>query len=138
MWDRWRRRRREGGSGNALAAECEAFLAGHYLDLLCSNGRLAIPAWAYVNCVAHASRAELEEMANREASPSDAMALVSYMASEVIGAANRLGVEVSILQGSVLIPFELKLCGIPPSSAPSRVTELAAQLHYALSNQSPS
>lgn len=135
MWAPWRRKQDNQPFGGGLAAECEAFLSGHYLELLCRNGRLGVPAWAYVNCVAHASRVELEELASRYAPTSDPMALVSYMASEVLAAANRMGVAVSTLQASVLVPFELKLCGAPATSAPRRVTELAAQLHYALSNQ---
>ncbi len=75
MW-KWRRRRevqgirdhslaRETRSGSRLAREVEAFLSGSSAELFLARGR-EVPAWAYVNQVAHADPDLLWQLAASE------------------------------------------------------------------------
>jgi len=55
----WRRNARS--AADDLAAECEAFLAGRYLEYLKCRGH-PIPAWAWTNPLAHAPEEQLRNM----------------------------------------------------------------------------
>jgi hypothetical protein len=106
-WRRSSKRQVVGHSdvADGLADECEAFLAGKYLFQLASTGQ-PIPGWALINPLAHGDPALIRWLADVDAGPSDPLALLSYLADEVLLAAARQHVPLEVLQQAVLVPLE--------------------------------
>jgi len=115
-------RRREPGdeqpsgnkAGRAALNEFDAFLGGRYIDYLLQNG-LAVPTWAWVNEVAHATHDELEAIAAetryREDQP---LALawqraIGAIARQLVAEADGDDCRLQELQTQVLVPVELAL-----------------------------
>lgn len=105
----WRRNARS--AADELAAECEAFLAGRYLEYLKCRGH-PIPAWAWTNPLAHAPE---EQLRNMIATRGDAMSPAGgwfhaccYLAGELLDLAERRG-SLAELQTTALVPLELEL-----------------------------
>lgn len=97
-----------------LVAGCEAFLQGRYHEHLVASGRL-VPAWAWLNVLAHCTLAELREVATGQrwrsgwnGCPRLWREALAFMASEVLDAA---GDETGLrsIQRSRLVPLELML-----------------------------
>ncbi len=97
-----------------LVAGCEAFLRGRYHELLVATGR-RVPAWAWLNVLAHGTLAELREVATGQrwgsagsSCPRLWREALAFMASEVLDAA---GDETGLrsIQQSRLVPLELML-----------------------------
>lgn len=112
---RWRRGRRR----EELALECEAFLTGRCFDSLCEIHARRCPDWAWVNVLAHADRAELERLATLRTSGRDPLALLSYLADEVLLTAGLDESRLRILQHDRLVPLELLLLHRPTVGTPS-------------------
>jgi hypothetical protein len=98
-----------------LVADCEAFLAGHYLEHLDPPLGLA-PPWAWLNLVAHATPGELAAASgmNCPGSPPDRRARTwhdarAFLAAEVLEAAGGHPGRLKDLQARVLVPIELDL-----------------------------
>jgi hypothetical protein len=114
--------RRDGSvEGHGVADECEAFLAGRYLELLERNEAL-VPQWAWMNRLAHGTTADLEAIATHDATPRDRLSQAwadarSYLAAEVLDAYGRAGTLLT-LQRRALVPLELQLAS--PTSPPVR------------------
>ena len=142
MWGRRRKDRSDCSDGDncAVANEVEALLAGTYVRHLSACGQ-QVPAWAYLNEVAHAPRSVLRarvsawEYARRvvgfgpEVSWRDAEAA---LASEVIAVADDDDAALSRLQREVLVPLELRLAGSPRAelTSPASLVGVArAALH---------
>jgi hypothetical protein len=121
---RWRRTNREPEHREnldlKLVAECEEFLKGRLAEQWAKEDR-HVPAWAWINVLAHGSASRLETLrdgelgALRAGEPSWNQAL-SFLASAVIGAAQAAGCRIDKLQHDVLVPLELELL---TSTAPS-------------------
>jgi hypothetical protein len=117
----WRRKERVervplGTDATAAAAlnEFEAFLAGRYIDYLVQHSR-AIPTWAWVNAVAHATHDELVAIATGttyfEALPSAArwQQAVRAIARHLVAETGDDDERLRELQSQVLVPVELTL-----------------------------
>ncbi|MBO0713196.1 MAG: hypothetical protein J2O39_01535 [Acidimicrobiales bacterium] len=99
-----------------LASECEAFLAGRFAGLLDRRGE-PLPAWAWLNPLAHATRAEIEALAARAGPPHrlgqrlcDWREAVATVAADLL----RLAPDdqsLRSIQLAVLLPVELALMG---------------------------
>ena len=97
-----------------IGNEWEAFLAGRWADHLWARGD-AMPSWAWLNRVAHASEAELRTMSRaRSEAPSHGCEGWGELQARVAGAlltqAAHGPLGVSALQQLILIPLELRLC----------------------------
>ena len=95
--------------------EAEALLQGHFLGYATRRGR-PIPAWAWVNQVAHASPGELKAVAaaagrhGRQGQPlSDWREVQAAAARELLWAAGAEPDAVARLQRHALVPLELAL-----------------------------
>jgi hypothetical protein len=91
-----------------VAQECEAFLAGHYHEVI---GRYEpVPAWVYVNAIAHAQRADLERLAGQSGPSNDRLlAGLSYLGGEVLAVCDHHDVSLGDAQREVLVPLEFEL-----------------------------
>lgn len=105
--------RRDGSvEGHGVADECDAFLAGRYLELLERNDAL-IPQWAWMNVLAHGTVTDLVQVSASDAAPRDRLTQAwadarGYLAAEVLDAARRAG-SLLTLQRRALVPLELEL-----------------------------
>ncbi|HLI15763.1 MAG TPA: hypothetical protein VKV23_06905 [Acidimicrobiales bacterium] len=101
-------------STDLLLAECDRFLDGSIAEVL-SEADGSVPAWAWMNCLAHASRQRLHALAERPADVADRPELwawhrtVAFLAEEVLLTAERSATPVEALQRRVLVPLELRL-----------------------------
>lgn len=98
----------------ALVIECEAFLAGRYHELL-DPSRGQVPAWAWLNVLAHANVAELQEVVTGErwgaperGCPRHWRAILAFMACELLDAAGD-DAGLRALQRTCLVPLELMM-----------------------------
>ena len=128
---RWSRRRQESGTEPEQRAqrprvvpqvnvgdECEAFVNGRYVAWLGERGR-AVPAWAWLNLVAHGDAAELAALAtgSDESVPPEWRRTLGRLAARATSEA----------QHAVLVPLELQLikAGLSPDLSPGQLTLLA-------------
>ena len=93
--------------------EFDAYLGGTYVDWLAAAGQ-AIPTWAWLNRIAHASLDQLRSLADADA-PADLhndaalwRVLTGFLANEVLA---RVADETQLeaLQRDALVPLELRL-----------------------------
>lgn len=120
MW--WRRTRgdcTEAAAAGELVEECEAFLAGTYGAYLQSRGR-PVPAWAWINRLAHAKRDDLEALAAERARGSNPQALLSCIAGRLLSVVDHRDVSLETLQCRKLIPLELFLAA---TAGPAPLTD---------------
>ena len=113
MW-----RRDKGRSGAALVADCEAFLAGRYLEHVDPPAGLA-PPWTWMNLLAHGTVEQLAAALAMSGSgaPSDRSSRTwhdarAFLATEVLEAAGGEPGRVRDLQARVLVPLELDLVDV--------------------------
>jgi hypothetical protein len=115
------------GPGARLVDECEAFLSGHLAERLSTDGPL--PAWVWINLLAHASEEELRAECKR--TPRGLWeAHRARLAGEVLDLAATSG-SLGDLQRQALIPLELDLASGPDPS-PSDARHWAAAVSEAL------
>ncbi len=119
----WRRRKeaRLPNLANDLVAECEAFLSGAYLRYLVDRCR-EIPAWVWINDLAHGDEAEVRRAAARSNDRSDPHSLIVDIAREILVAVDEGNITLKALQRRTLIPLELALAdrcdlAVPTDSA---------------------
>ena len=117
--------------------EFDSYLAGAYIDWLLRNNQ-PIPAWAWVNRVAHAPLDDLQELASGvDYSPCSREGLepwrivTTFIASEVLATA-RDESTLAYLQQRVLVPLELHLAESWWAAVTPR--EIAATVLVALQN----
>ncbi|MHB1504096.1 MAG: hypothetical protein ACYCTL_08110 [Acidimicrobiales bacterium] len=122
MW----RRGKVPGAGQ-LVAECEAFLSGGYAECLEDLG-LAVPGWAWTNLLAHGTEDDIRRAgslvgSSRPTAASKWREARSYLAGEVTGLLDAGCCGLRELQGSVLVPLELRLASgmVPDDRSPSRL-----------------
>ena len=106
---------------DALAEECEAFLAGRWADCRRLQDR-PLPRWAWLNQAAHADVGRLREAAAR---PADKTSWrgddIQAVLARAVLAASASG-DLARLQREVLVPLELRLMDAVMS--PRRAVEL--------------
>lgn len=122
--------------GPSLVEECEAFLNGHYGDLMTSNGQWS-PPWAWLNRLAHRPPPEVESMAADEMDGVDPLSpaarwaqATSFLATELLQAAHGDPDEVERLQLEALVPIELRWISdiFSPHTPHDFVTEVIDEL----------
>jgi len=106
---------------DALAEECEAFLAGRWADCRRTQDR-PLPPWAWLNQAAHADVGRLREAAGRPADKTSRRGddIQAVLARAVLAAS--APDDLVRLQREVLVPLELHLMGAVLS--PRRAVEL--------------
>jgi hypothetical protein len=109
---------------DGVADECEAFLAGRYVELTRAMG-WRVPAWAWLNDLAHGSPRVVRRLAAGRRSRgrrSRWTAIVDELAATVVppGADDA---AVADLQRDVLVPLEL---AVAESGEPATPADLAA------------
>jgi hypothetical protein len=111
-----------------LSEECSTFLAGAYREYLEIRGG-SIPAWAWINVLAHGTRGDIEVAAS-QCGDDTPVALVGEMAAAMVAALGR-GECLVDLQRNTLIPLELALTATV-DALPTSSTDLATAIHAAL------
>ena len=118
----WRRRDRaeppheEPALEEDLAAECESFLSGAYVERCDSRGE-PVPVWAWMNVLAHGTEEELRALvANRPVDDEGHQAL-AYVAGELVDLAEDGYFDLETYQREVLMPLELDMLDCPTSRA---------------------
>lgn len=134
MWKRSKREVVEEPAATELGDECAAFLTGGYRDYLETRGR-PVPAWAWVNRLAHGDHADIASAAARQSNDDTPEALIAAIAAAVL---TRLqdGVPLEALQRNSLVPLEMTLAAqaeLPPTSS----IELGRVLRSALTTRLP-
>ena len=109
MW--WRRR----SAAVTMVRDCEAFLAGEYVERA-EHASGGLPAWAWLNLLAHGSHDQLVEATARlGAVDADEWRdrrwrnAQGYLAGELLDACNGEPAALRDLQRRVLVPLELDL-----------------------------
>lgn len=126
--------RRGDPAATQLVAECEAFLSGRYADDL-MEAHEAVPAWTWLNLLAHGSEAELRGAASAGAVMlSNWSRARSFLAGEVLDRVDIGAVTLDALQRDVLIPLELDLAAHDPRWL--RPSQLVAAVLEALPDRS--
>ena len=124
----------EGGSesrpeGIDLDNEFDAFLAGRYAEYAARHG-LPIPAWAWINRLAHATPDELDQLADRkplrdnDGEVSAWRATVTILARKIRSRIGSDDQKLRELQRLVLVPVELTLAGEHASLRPDGVRDI--------------
>lgn len=125
-----RRRTWSSSEGSPIGSECEIFLAGRYAEHLQSSGR-TVPAWAWLNRLAHGSIADLRSLASGLGGrqPDPLSAAVRFLAGEVLARTDDAD-SLAALQRDALVPEELALAnrGREPISAGQLVSRVLAVL----------
>ena len=126
-----RSREAEVGGTAGVAAACEAYLSGAYRQFLEEQGR-PVPAWAWLNRLAHGDRSSIEALAGAPDDGSPA-ALVASIARMLLLVADRRGGSLASVQRQRLIPLEGRMASAP-SGVPGDQDELARALAAALAS----
>jgi hypothetical protein len=112
----------------AIVEECTAFLHGAYPAWLAAHG-LAVPPWAWLNPVAHATPTQLAALAAGRAEPNDAEPPkpMSWADVTTVLAAELVDVDdLAERQRESLVPLELRLAaGAPRVGTPEALLEAA-------------
>jgi hypothetical protein len=102
-----------------VAEECESFLSGGYLDRL-NDRSVEIPAWAWINLVAHAAPARVEELSMAALGPSTMRAdhrawwiVVRAIAERMVVTATESATTIEEIQSLTLVPIEFALMSNP-------------------------
>ena len=97
-----------------VGEECDAFLAGEWAEHLAANGE-PVPAWAWLNHVAHGPLEELRALTQTpawgHASMKEWDRLQACVADTLFRRARQVSTDVPTLQRQVLVPLELMLLG---------------------------
>ncbi len=129
---RWFRRRSDdgvGAAGERLAAECEAFLDGRYSTLLRRQPYGGVPAWVWLNPLAHRSAEDLDRFAGDTQGAVHRPRLSwrecqTIIAAELFRHADGDVAEFQRIQREVLQPLECALAAYP-GLTPDDLTWLA-------------
>lgn len=123
-------------SDSWLVEQCAAFLNGTYRELLIRRGA-AVPAWAWVNALAHGDE---EEVRGRAAGPTAHDSCESYVARLARHTLVKMrieGVSLKEVQNSVLVPLELALVTRVGATTPEHLTLSRAVAHELLRGLDP-
>jgi hypothetical protein len=96
-----------------LENEFDAYIAGDYVGWL-QRHDLAVPAWAHLNRLAHATLEELEEISTTAPPPGDDTAAAMWAHVSMFLARELLALvatpeELEVVRADVLVPLELDL-----------------------------
>jgi hypothetical protein len=139
MWKWWEPEER--GAGLGLGDECEAFLAGEWAEYRLARGR-DVPAWAWLNRVAHAP-AHVLVLAIRTPSSGretdEWTRLRTCVVESLFRQADENGMTVAELQWAALVPIELILFANdgPPRPNPELLAQILAALTHPSAQAGP-
>ncbi len=120
-----------------LTAGCEALVAGRAYEHIAATGR-EVPAWAWLNVLAHGTRRELADVRSGKrwevglGCRREWRAALAFLANEILEKAGPDPAKLVALQSRVLVPLELSL-GENPNSRWLGPAELASKVLAALS-----
>jgi hypothetical protein len=100
-------RRRRVRNRSEIAKECEAFLTGRYDEMVIGKYRQLLPAWAWVNPLAHADYSDLTRLAELSPDRHDPLDFLSYLADEVLLRTGGDDQALRRMQHDALVPLEL-------------------------------
>lgn len=111
---------------HTVADECQAFLAGAYVDARHADGCSA-PIWSWMNEAAHADAAHLTALSTVPIDDVDVELRTRVLLARAVVSAARTQ-PLADLQRDVLVPLELTVMGTDPT--PRRLIELVARALY--------
>ncbi|HTN80249.1 MAG TPA: hypothetical protein VMK16_11285 [Acidimicrobiales bacterium] len=121
MW-----RRHDDAYDVELVAECESFLGGAYVER-CEARGVSVPAWAWMNVLAHGTEAEIRAAAANRPEHDDGRQALAFVAGELVDLIDDGSLDLEVFQRDVLVPLELDVLGCP-TTATWRPGQLAAGL----------
>ena len=96
----------------ALVQECEWYLSGDFAEQCAQQGDL-VPAWAWMNLLAHGTEAQLRLMvADHFVHDADRQAL-AYVIVELLDLAEDGYLDLTTFQRDALVPLELDMFACP-------------------------
>jgi hypothetical protein len=103
--------------GSRFVNDCASFLSGEYLNDLIATSR-DVPAWAWVNAVAHSAPERLVALAHAPhgrfgVEHGEWPAVVRRIATEVIDASVVTEMTVAEIQNAALVPIEFAVMSNP-------------------------
>lgn len=99
----------------SVVAECEAFLAGRYGELVARRPG-PLPAWVRLNWLAHAEPDGLRELVERGSGAREGWPKVmAGLAAELLAYGRHQAGPIRSLQRDVLVPLELRILAEDPS-----------------------
>jgi hypothetical protein len=98
-----------------VVEDCEAFLAGRYVELCESRGE-PVPVWAWLNLLAHGNEDDLRAAAGRRATAVRWRQAQTFLAGELVDLVDAARVPLAAFQRDVLVPLELDVISCPGAS----------------------
>lgn len=119
----WRDRHddRVGTSDSWIVEQCAAFLDGSYRELLMCRHQ-PIPAWTWINVLAHGDEEEVRRRAAEPVGADDCDAYLARLARHTLVKMRTEGVTLREVQHAILIPLELALIVSIGSATPEETT----------------
>lgn len=119
----WRDRsdERVGTSDSWIVEQCSAFLNGTYRELL-ERRRQSVPAWAWINVLAHCEEDEVKRRAAVPVGQDDCDSYVSRLARHTLVKMRNEGVTLKEVQNTILVPLELALAASVGPATPEQTT----------------
>ncbi len=119
----WRDRHDDqvGTSDSWIVEQCGAFLAGSYRELLMCR-RQPIPAWTWINVLAHGNEEEVRRRAAEPVGTDGCDAYLARLARHTLVKMRTEGVSLRAVQRAILIPLELALIGSVGSATAEEAT----------------
>lgn len=112
---------RVGTSDSWIVEQCSAFLTGTYRELL-ERRRQAVPAWAWINAVAHGDEETVRRRAAEQMSSDDCDSYVARLARLTLVKMRNEGVTLKEVQNAILVPLELALVASTGSATAAQLT----------------
>lgn len=92
-----------------MVEECEAFLAGTYVELCEARGE-AVPVWAWMNLLAHGTEDQLRGGIVQHASGAGPWRHArGFLAGELLDRVDTAQLSLPEFQATVLVPLELEM-----------------------------
>src|SRR5262245_18668865 len=109
----WRRHSEEDSDpfGRALVDECEWYLSGAFAEHCAADEQ--VPAWAWMNLLAHGEESELRALATDRAVDDEGRQALRYVAAELLDLAADGYLDLAMYQRDVLVPLELDMFACP-------------------------
>lgn len=110
-----------GTSDSWIVEQCSAFLNGTYRELL-ERRRQVVPAWAWVNALAHGDEEEVRRCAAAPVGQDDCESYVARLARHTLVKMRSENLTLKEVQDTILVPLELALFARAGSATPEQVT----------------
>lgn len=104
--------RRSDPDAVALVEECEAFLAGTYVELCEARGE-PVPVWAWMNLLAHGTEDQLHGSVVQRPNAGPWRQARGFFAGELLDRVDAAQLSLPEFQATVLVPLELEVLSCP-------------------------